>query len=165
MSIVAAAALPCLLVHIADVFPFPVYFLCYDLSLRFEFTSVYKQTTATYRGRGRNNLHAMPRDMSWLSPKRRRTTTALPTTKSGRKSIAAEDERALSPSPRVTSSPKPVLPSPDFGQRTSRVFSSTSATAASESDGNLFYAYARQVCGMKAFRPLGDADTRLCSGG
>jgi hypothetical protein len=163
VSIVAAAALPCLLVHIAAVFPFPVYFLCYDLSLRFEFTRVYKQTTATEDDQ--TDLHAMPRDMSWLSPKRRRTTTALPTAKSGRKSIAAEDERALSPSPRVTSSPKPVLPSPDFGQRTSRVFSSTSATAASESDGNLFYAYARQVCGMKAFRPLGDADTRLCSGG
>jgi hypothetical protein len=104
----------------------------------------------------------MPRDMSWLSPKRRRTTTALPTAKNGRKSTTAEDARDLSPSPRVTSSHKPVLPSPDLGQRTSRVFSS--ASAASESDGNLFYAYARQVCKMKGSRRFRNADTQLSAG-
>jgi len=104
----------------------------------------------------------MPRDMSWLSPKRRRTTMALPTTKNGRKSTT-EEERALSPSPQVqTSSPKPVLPSPDLGQRTSRVFSSASAT--SESDGNLFYAYARQVCSINASPRFRNADIQLPTG-
>jgi len=87
---------------------------------------------------------------------------ALQTTKSGRKSIA-EDERALSPSPQVpTSSPKPVLPSPDLGQRTSRVFSSSSET--SVSDENLFYAYARQVCNMKECPRLRNADVQLRTG-
>jgi hypothetical protein len=89
----------------------------------------------------------MPRDMSWLSPKRRRTTTALPTVHSGRKNGVVE-ELSLSPSPRFTS-PKPVLPSPALKQRSSRTFSSastTSATPAPEGEGSLFYAYARRVC-------------------
>jgi hypothetical protein len=115
------------------------------------------------RLRGRPQQRTMPRDMSWLSPKRRRTTMPLPTTKNGRKSTSVEEERALSPSPQVqTSSPRPVLPSPDLGQRTSRVFSSASAT--SESDGNLFYAYARQVCKLKTCRRFRDADIQLRTG-
>lgn len=94
----------------------------------------------------------MPRDMSWLSPKRRRTTTALPTVHSGRKNGIDEEQQPLSPSPRFTS-PKPVLPSPSLKQRASRTFSSAStasATAPPEGEGNLFYAYARQVCGTSS---------------
>ncbi|KAM0720057.1 hypothetical protein Q7P37_004193 [Cladosporium fusiforme] len=88
----------------------------------------------------------MPRDISWLSPKRRRTTTAVPTVKNGH-SVTGEDEEPLSPTPRFVS-PKPVLPSPSLGQRRSRTFSSASSTTAvtsHEADGNLFYAYARQA--------------------
>ena len=91
----------------------------------------------------------MPRDMSWLSPKRRRTTTALPTINGGRSKNGVDDQRPLSPSPRFTS-PKPVLPSPTMKQRASRAFSATSVTSAGatiEEEGNLFYAYARRVCG------------------
>lgn len=94
----------------------------------------------------------MPRDMSWLSPKRRRTTTALPTVHSGRKNGIDEEQQPLSPSPRFTS-PKPVLPSPSLKQRASRTFSSAStasATASPEGEGNLFYAYARQVRGARS---------------
>lgn len=90
----------------------------------------------------------MPRDMSWLSPKRRRTTTALPTVNGARKNGIDEEQQPLSPSPRFTS-PKPVLPSPSLKQRASRTFSSastTSTTASPEGEGNLFYAYARRVC-------------------
>jgi len=104
----------------------------------------------------------MPRDMSWLSPKRRRTTTALPTVHSGRKN--GVDEQPLSPSPRFTS-PKPVLPSPGLKQRASRTFStasSTSATAAPDEEGNLFYAYARQVRWIDSWQQ-GGRDTNVSS--
>jgi hypothetical protein len=87
--------------------------------------------------------------MSWLSPKRRRTTTALPTVNSGRSKNGIDEQRPLSPSPRFTS-PKPVLPSPTLKQRASRTFSTASATSAAatiEEEGNLFYAYARRVRG------------------
>ncbi|KAM0707092.1 hypothetical protein Q7P35_006423 [Cladosporium inversicolor] len=89
----------------------------------------------------------MPRDMSWLSPKRRRTTTALPTVNGGRNKNGVDEQMPLSPSPRFTS-PKPVLPSPSLKQRASRTFSSASATSAAatiEEEGNLFYAYARRA--------------------
>ena len=88
--------------------------------------------------------------MSWLSPKRRRTTTALPTVNGVRSKNGVDDQRPLSPSPRFTS-PKPVLPSPTLKQRASRAFSTpsvTSAAATIEEEGNLFYAYARRVCGL-----------------
>jgi hypothetical protein len=94
------------------------------------------------------NRHDMPRDMSWLSPKRRRTTTALPTV-GDRIKNGVDEQRPLSPSPRFTS-PKPVLPSPTLKQRASRTFSTASATSAAatiEEEGNLFYAYARRVRG------------------
>ena len=87
--------------------------------------------------------------MSWLSPKRRRTTTALPTV-GDRIKNGVDEQRPLSPSPRFTS-PKPVLPSPSLKQRASRTFSTASATSAAatiEEEGNLFYAYARRVCGL-----------------
>ncbi|GAB7322656.1 hypothetical protein MBLNU13_g03563t1 [Cladosporium sp. NU13] len=90
----------------------------------------------------------MPRDMSWLSPKRRRTTTALPTVNGIRNKNGVDgQQRPLSPSPRFTS-PKPVLPSPTLKQRASRTFSTASVTSAAatiEEEGNLFYAYARRA--------------------
>lgn len=100
--------------------------------------------------RRQQNIEEMPRDMSWLSPKRRRTTTALPTVNGVRnKNGVDEQQRPLSPSPRFTS-PKPVLPSPTLKQRASRTFSTASVTSAAatiEEEGNLFYAYARRVGG------------------
>ena len=87
--------------------------------------------------------------MSWLSPKRRRTTTALPTVQSSRKNAVDEHPLPLSPSPRFTS-PKPILPTPILKQRSSRTFSTTSATSTTATpaeEGNLFYAYARRVRG------------------
>lgn len=103
--------------------------------------------TATRRPQ---HIEEMPRDMSWLSPKRRRTTTALPTVNGVRnKNGVDEQQRPLSPSPRFTS-PKPVLPSPTLKQRASRTFSTASVTSAAatiEEEGNLFYAYARRVRG------------------
>jgi hypothetical protein len=92
--------------------------------------------------------------MSWLSPKRRRTTTALPTVHgSSRKNAVDEHPLPLSPSPRFTS-PKPILPTPSLKQRASRTFSTTSAASVTatpvEEEVNLFYAYARRVRGFLA---------------
>ena len=80
------------------------------------------------------------REMSWLSPKRRRTTGNLRKIPNGQVTVNNEDKVA------------PSLPSPTL-QRSVSAYRPDSipeevvagSSLSSASDGNLFYAYARKV--------------------
>ena len=91
----------------------------------------------------------MPRDMSWLSPKRRRTTGNVPTT-SGRKNSEAGSETALgSPWLEPTTPKNERPPSRAMSNGSSNGVPSLPGSSEGSRDGsgegNLFYAYAKRV--------------------
>ena len=87
-------------------------------------------------------MPALAREMSWLSPKRRRTTGNLKTVANGQVNNA-ESETLASP---TTGSAAPESATTERPPSTRRPFSQPSVSRGrSSTDGNLFYAYARKV--------------------
>ena len=78
---------------------------------------------------------AMPKDMSWLSPKRRRTTGNLKTLPNGQVNSDATNGSAPPGSPVVVRPPSAHRP----------ISQPVVSTVNNTGDGNLFYAYARKV--------------------
>ena len=94
-------------------------------------------------------MPAMPKDMSWLSPKRRRTTGNLKNVTNAQVPNGSD----VQSSPPQAAPPTPPTPTPDQRPKAARPVSqpqirravSSVAPGTGADSGNLFYAYARKV--------------------